>query len=76
VDNNNDVPRPVHFADFLVTLSGLAHNIASSVSTFTEEIMEIAIYNANRNSKVNKAWEQFTNDLETIEEETDGRQPN
>ncbi len=76
MDNNNDVPRPVHFADFLVTLSGLAHNIASSVSTFTEEIMEIAIYNANRNSKVNKAWEQFTNDLETIEEETDGRQPN
>ena len=73
MDNNNDVPRPVHFADFLVTLSGLAHNIASSVSTFTEEIMEIAIYNANRNSKVNKAWEQFTNDLEKIQEETDGR---
>jgi hypothetical protein len=43
-NNNNDVPRPVHFADFLVTLSGFAHNIASSVSTFTEEIMEIAIY--------------------------------
>jgi hypothetical protein len=73
VDNNNDVPRPVHFADFLVTVAGLAHNIASSVSTFTEEIMEIAIYNANRNSKVSKAWEQFTNDLEKIQEETDGR---
>ncbi len=51
----------------------IEYNIASSVSTFTEEIMEIAIYNANRNSKVNKAWEQFTNDLETIQEETDGR---
>ena len=73
MDNNNDVPRPVHFADFLVTVAGFAHNIASSVSTFTEEIMEIAIYNANRNSKVNKAWEQFTNDLEKIQEETDGR---
>jgi hypothetical protein len=72
-NNNNDVPRPVHFADFLVTISGLVHNIASSVSTFTEEIMEIAIYNANRNSKVGKAWEQFANDLETIQEETDGR---
>jgi hypothetical protein len=35
--------------------------------------MEIAIYNANRNSKVNKVWEQFTNDLEKIQEETDGR---
>jgi hypothetical protein len=73
LDNNNDVPRPVHFADFLVALSGLVHNVASSVHTFTEELMEIAIYNANRNSKVNKVWEQFANDLETIEEETDGR---
>jgi hypothetical protein len=71
--NSNDVPRPVHFADFLVTVAGLVHNLASSVQTFTEEIMEIAIYNANRNSKVNKAWEQFTNDLERIQEETDGR---
>ena len=73
MDNNNDVPRPIHFADFLVTLAGLLHNIFSSLQTFTEELMEIAIYNANRNSKVNKVWEQFANDLETIEEETDGR---
>lgn len=74
MDNqNNDVPRPIHFADFLVVITGLVHNLASSVQTFTEEIMEIAIYNANRNSKVKKAWEQFTNDLEKIQEETDGR---
>ena len=73
MDNNNDVPRPIHFADFLVTLAGLLHNILSSLQTFTEELMEIAIYNANRNSKVNKMWEQFTNDLEKIQEETDGR---
>ena len=73
MDNNNDVPRPIHFADFLVTLAGLLHNILSSLQTFTEELMEIAIYHANRTSKVNKAWEQFANDLETIEEETDGR---
>ena len=73
MDNNNDVPRPIHFADFLVTLAGLLHNILSSLQTFTEELMEIAIYNANRNSKVNKVWEQFTKDLEKIQEETDGR---
>jgi hypothetical protein len=35
--------------------------------------MEIAVYNANRNSEVNRAWEQFSNDLEKIEEDTDGR---
>jgi hypothetical protein len=69
MDNNNEVPRPVHFADFLVALSGFVHNIAGSVQTLTEEIMEIAIYNANRHAKVNRVWEQFTNDLETIEED-------
>jgi hypothetical protein len=69
MDNNNDVPRPVHFADFLVALSGFVHNIAGSVQTLTEEIMEIAIYNANRHAKINRVWEQFTNDLETIEED-------
>ena len=73
MDNNNEVPRPIHFADFIVVLTGLMHNLVSSVQTFTEELMEIAIYNANRNSKVNKAWEQFANDLEKIQEETDGR---
>jgi hypothetical protein len=73
VSDLNKVPRSVHFADFLVVLAGFAHNIASSVQTATEEVMEIAIYNANRNSEVNKAWEQFSNDLEKIQEETDGR---
>jgi len=72
-DNSTKVPRSVHFADFLVVFSGLLHNIFSAFHVFTEELMEIAIYNANRNSEVNKAWEQFSNDLEKIEEDTDGR---
>ena len=69
MDKKDRVPRPVHFADFLVALSGFVYNIAGSVQTFAEEVMELAIYNANRHAKVNKVWEQFTNDLETIEEE-------
>jgi hypothetical protein len=73
VDNNNKVPRSVHFADFLVIFAGLLHNIFSAIHAFTEELMEIAVYNANRNSEVSKAWEQFSNDLEKIEEDTDGR---
>jgi hypothetical protein len=71
--DNNKVPRSVHFADFLVVLSGFVHNIASSVHTATEELMEIAVYNANRNSEISKVWEQFSNDLEQIQEDTDGR---
>ena len=73
MSNENKVPRSVHFADFLVVFAGFVHNIASSVHTATEELMEIAVYNANRNSEVNKAWEQFSNDLEKIQEDTDGR---
>jgi hypothetical protein len=53
--------------------SGLLHNIFSAFHVFTEELMEIAVYNANRNSEINRAWEQFSNDLEKIEEDTDGR---
>jgi hypothetical protein len=73
VDNNNKVPRSVHFADFLVIFAGLLHNILSAIQAFTEELMEIAVYNANRNSEVSKVWEKFSNDLEKIEEDTDGR---
>jgi len=73
VDNNNKVPRSVHFADFLVIFAGLLHNILSAIQAFTEELMEVAVYNANRNSEVSKVWEQFSNDLEKIEEDTDGR---
>ncbi len=73
MSSENKVPRSVHFGDFLVVLAGFVHNIASSVHTATEELMEIAVYNANRNSEVNKAWEQFSNDLEKIQEDTDGR---
>ncbi len=73
MDNNNKVPRSVHFADFLVIFAGLLHNIFSAIQAFTEELMEIAVYNANRNSEVSKVWEKFSNDLEKIEEDTDGR---
>ena len=73
MDNNNKVPRSVHFADFLVIFAGLLHNIRSAIQAFTEELMEVAVYNANRNSEVSKVWEKISNDLEKIEEDTDGR---
>lgn len=71
--NNTRVPRSVHFADFFVIFAGLFHNLFGAIHAFTEELMEIAVYNANRNSDINKVWAEFSNDLETIEEESDGR---
>jgi hypothetical protein len=35
-------------------------------------MLELAIYNANRNTKINKVWEEFSNNLEKIQEDNDG----
>jgi hypothetical protein len=40
--------------------------------SFTEEILEISIYHANQKTKTMQAWENMAQDLETIQEETDG----
>jgi hypothetical protein len=72
VDNNKEVPRSVHLADFLVILAGFLHNLSNSFTAFTEELMELSIYHATRKSKVSRVWEEFSNDLEKIQEDTDG----
>lgn len=67
--NDKDyVPRSVSLADFLVVASGFAHNIASSIHALTEDLMELAVYNANRKTTISKVWEDFTNDLEKMED--------
>jgi hypothetical protein len=71
--NDDDfIPRPVRRSDFTVIFAGLVHNLASSFHTFTEEILEISIYHANQKTKTMKAWEDMSQDLEKIQEETDG----
>lgn len=70
--SNQKVPRPVSYADVLVVIAGFFHNLAETVSVFTEELMELSIYHANREAKVGSVWQDFTNDLESIQEEKDG----
>ena len=72
MDNPNDVPRSVHLADFLVILTGFLHNLSNSFTAFTEELMELSIYHSNRETKVNKIWDEFSQDLESIQEDTNG----
>ena len=62
------VPRSVSLADFLVVFSGCAHNVASSIHAFTEDLMELAVYNANRKTTISKVWEDFASDLEKMED--------
>jgi hypothetical protein len=71
--NDDDfIPRPVRRSDFTVIFAGLLHNLASTFHSFTEEILEISIYHANQKTKTMKAWEDMSQDLEKIQEETDG----
>ena len=38
----------------------------------TEELMQLSIYNANRETELNNVWEKFSVDLESITEDDDG----
>jgi hypothetical protein len=69
VDEEQDyVPRSITLADFLVVVSGFAVNIIRAVEMLASEILDLAVYNANRKTKVSRVWEQFTQDLEKMED--------
>ena len=69
MDNEEDsVPRSVTLADFLVVLSGFFVNITRAIEMLASEILDLAVYNANRKTKVSRVWEQFTSDLEKMED--------
>ena len=67
-DDKDYVPRSVTFADFLVVISGFAVNIIRALEMLASEILDLAVYNANRKTKVSRVWEQFTSDLEKMED--------
>lgn len=71
-DHNNEVPRPVRPTDALVILAEFTYNISQVVTTLFESLLELSIYHSNRQTKVNKIWNDFAQDLETIQEDTDG----
>ena len=71
-DHKNDVPRPVRPTDALVILAEFVYNISQVVATLFESLLELSIYHSNRATKVNKIWNDFAQDLETIQEDTDG----
>lgn len=72
MDDNERVPRPVRLADFTVIIVGFIHNLTQIVELAASELLEIAVYNANRKTKVSRVWEEFRSDLEKLPEETDG----
>ena len=69
---NDRVRRPVRLADFLVIGAGFLHNLTSALDVLTEELMQLSIYNANRETELNNVWSDFSTELEKITEDDDG----
>ena len=72
MNNHNEVPRPVRPTDALVIFTEFIYNLCQVVTNLAESLMELSIYHSNRETKVNKIWDEFANDLETIQEDTNG----
>ena len=70
--NDKKVRRPVRSTDFLVVAAELAFNLSQVAETFFESLYELSIYHSNRETEVNRVWEDFAQDLETIQEDNDG----
>ena len=64
----NYVPRSIRLADIAVVFAGLFHNITTAIHVFSDEILELVTYNAIRKTEVSKAWEDFAQDLEKMED--------
>ena len=71
-NHNDEVPRPVRPTDTLVIVAEFIYNICQVITNLAESLMELSIYHSNRETKVNKIWDEFAQDLETIQEDTNG----
>ena len=69
---HRDVPRPVRPTDALVIVAEFVYNLSQVVTNLFESLLELSIYHSNRETRVNKIWDDFAQDLETIQEDTDG----
>ena len=69
MDHDELVPRSVRRSDYAVVFTGLLNNMARSFATFTDELLEVAIYKANRETKIAKAEDAFSQELEKLQEE-------
>ena len=70
--DHRDVPRPVRPTDALVIIAEFVYNLSQVVTNLFESLLELSIYHSNRETRVNKIWDDFAQDLETIQEDTDG----
>ena len=70
--SDKKIQRPIRPVDFLIIFLDLFHNIVESILILIKQLNEVAIYYSGRESQINKIWEDFTADLETIQEDDNG----
>lgn len=69
MDEKDYVPRSVRRADYAVIGTELIFNIFQALTCAAESIMEVAIYQANRETKISRAEDALSKDLEKLQEE-------
>lgn len=69
---NKDIQRPVNRADILVIITEFFYNIAQVFTNVFESFYELSMYHAKRKATINRVWEDFNTDLETLPEDTNG----
>jgi hypothetical protein len=67
--DNNKIRRPIRPSDFVVIAAETAYNLSQVVTGLLESLYELSIYHSNQKTETNQAWEQMTQDLESLEEE-------
>lgn len=70
--DNNKINRPIRPVDFVQILLDFVQNIIESFLVLVAQLSEIAMYHSGRETEINRAWEDFTKDLEKIQEDNDG----
>ena len=70
--DKNKIHRPIRPVDFLIVVLDFVQNIIESFLVLFKQLSEIAIYQSGRETEISKAWEDFRQDLEKIQEDNDG----
>ena len=70
--DKHKIHRPIRPVDFVQILLDFVQNIIESFLVLVAQLSEIAMYHSGRETEINRAWEEFTTDLEKIQEDSDG----
>lgn len=69
MDDRDYVPRSVRRTDYIVIGTELVFNVLQALTCAAESLMEVAIYQASRETKISRAEDALSQDLEKLQEE-------